>query len=121
MAPDGSSGKRRGGAGIPNIDSDKSTIRTYYGAGSDGIANKQTSPYISEMKRIAQAQWRYLDRAKQAVRHHRKPAIVFDADDTTLWTYDMEDGAMHFNFDPTLQNEWVQDQASRPRRRWSAS
>ena len=63
------------------------------------------------MKQIAQAQWRYLDRAKKdAVRHHRKPAIVFDADDTTLWTYDMEDAAMHFNFDPTLQNEWVQDQ-----------
>jgi predicted secreted acid phosphatase len=111
MAPDGSSGTREDGAGIPNIDSVKSTIRTYYGAGSDGIANKQTSPYISEMKRIAHSQWRYLDRAKKdAVRHHRRPAIVFDADDTTLWTYDMEDGAMHFNFDPTLQNEWVQDQ-----------
>ena len=35
---------------------------------------------------------------------------MFDADDTTLWTYDMEDAAMHFNFDPTLQNQWVQDQ-----------
>ena len=35
---------------------------------------------------------------------------MLDADDTTLWTYDMEDGAMHFNFDPALQNTWVQDQ-----------
>jgi predicted secreted acid phosphatase len=110
MQPDGSSGTREDGAGIPNIDSDKSTIRTYYGAGSDGIANKQSSPYISEMKRIAGSQWRYLaDAKKQAARHHRQPAIVFDADDTTLWTYDMEDGAMHFVFDPTVQNdEWVQ-------------
>jgi predicted secreted acid phosphatase len=111
MKPDGSSGLREDGAGIPNIDSVKNTIRAYYGAGSDGIANKETSPYISEMKRIAHAQWRYLDRAKKvAVKHHRKPAIVFDADDTTLWTYDMEDGAMHFVFDPVLQNKWVQDQ-----------
>ena len=38
-----------------------------------------------------------------------KPAVVFDADDTTLWTYDMEDAAMHFNFDPVLQDtQWVQ-------------
>jgi len=111
MQPDGSSGTTQDGAGIPNIDSVKSTIRTYYGAGSNGIADPDSSPYISEMKQIARSQWRYLDRArKQAVRHHRKPAIVFDADDTTLWTYDMEDAAMHFNFDPTLQNTWVQDQ-----------
>jgi predicted secreted acid phosphatase len=34
---------------------------------------------------------------------------VFDADDTTLWTYDMEDNAMHFNFDPVVQDtQWVQ-------------
>ena len=43
------------------------------------------------------------------VRHHEKPALVFDTDDTTLWTYDMEVAAMHFNFDPTLQNVWVQN------------
>ena len=112
MAPDGSSGTREDGEGIPNVDSVKNTIRAYYGAGSDGISNKTDSPYISEMKRIAHAQWRYLARAKKAaVKHHRKPAIVFDADDTTLWTYDMEDGAMHFVFDPKLQNdEWVQKQ-----------
>ena len=44
------------------------------------------------------------------VRHHEKPAIVFDADDTTLWTYDMEVGDMHFNFNPAEQDVWVQDQ-----------
>ena len=43
-----------------------------------------------------------------------KPAIVLDADDTTLWTYDMEDAAMHFNFDPALQDEWVQDKRFKP-------
>ncbi len=88
----------------------KSTIRTYYNA-IDGIANKTRSPYISEMKSIASSQWRYLDRVRrQAKKHHTRPAIVFDADDTTLWTYDMEDAAMHFNFDPALQDVWVQDQ-----------
>ena len=38
------------------------------------------------------------------------PAIVLDTDDTTLWTYDMEDAAMGFDFDPTLQNVYVQEQ-----------
>ena len=111
MAADGSSGQRAAGAAIPNIDSVKKTIRTYYGAGGDGIASKTDSPYLREMKQIVRAQWRYLDRAKkQAKRHHERPAIVFDADDTTLWTYDMEDAAMHFNFDLALQDQWVQGQ-----------
>ncbi len=114
MAPDGSSGSTEGGEGIPNIDSVKSTIRTYYGAtdtAHPGIADKTRSPYISEMRSIVRSQWRYLDRAgKQARKHHTRPAIVLDADDTTLWTYDMEDAAMKFNFDPVLQDVWVQDQ-----------
>jgi predicted secreted acid phosphatase len=115
MAPDGSSGTTESGAGIPNIDSVKSTIRTYYNAPSSGaktgIADKDKSPYITEMKSIARSQWRYLDRVQhQARKHHERPAIVFDADDTTLWTYDMEDAAMHFSFDPVLQDVWVQDQ-----------
>ena len=114
MAPDGSSGKTEGGEGIPNIDSVKSTIRTYYGAtdtAHPGIANKDTSPYISEMAAFA-AKWAPKLRASCAngVRHGIRPAVVFDADDTTLWTYDMEDGAMKFNFDPTLQNTWVQEE-----------
>ena len=109
MAADGSSGATKPGAGIPNIDSVKSTIRTYYNA-TNGIADKSRSPYISEMRSIARSQWRYLDRVqRQARKQHKRPAIVFDADDTTLWTYDMEDAAMHFNFDPALQDVWVQD------------
>ena len=45
----------------------------------------------------------------------KDPAVVLDADDTTLWTYDMEDGdpkaehrGMQFTFDPALQDIWVQ-------------
>ena len=104
MAPDGSSGLTVGGSHIPNIDSVKGTIRTYYNATSDGIANKTSSPYISEMHAIEAGTLSSLPSVDPAARK----AIVFDADDTTLWTYDMEDNAMHFNFDPVVQaNDWV--------------
>ena len=120
MRPDGTSGVTEGGEGIPNIDSVRSTIRTYYNAPKSGagvgIADKTGSPYISEMKQVAAdllgQEW--LRTAQKQThgqgRGHVKPAIVFDADDTTLWTYDMEDAAMGFNFDPKLQNTWVQEQ-----------
>ena len=39
MRPDGSQRRTQGGEGIPNIDSVKSTIRTYYDA-TDGIAEQ---------------------------------------------------------------------------------
>jgi len=111
MAPDGSSGLSVGGAGIPNIDSVKATVRAYYGASSAGIADKVSSPYITEMTRIEARQWRYLHHAKRVARKHgTRPAIVFDADDTTLWTYDMEDGDMHFYFTPAAQEPWVFEQ-----------
>ena len=112
MAPDGSSGLTEGGAGIPNIDSVKSTIRNFYGATDStkpGIANKTASPYISQMTAFSKT-WtdRLAKTCARVAKRGEKPAVVFDADDTTLWTYDMEDGAMKFNFNPTVQNnEWV--------------
>ncbi|QIG43992.1 hypothetical protein G5V58_15510 [Nocardioides anomalus] len=36
-----------------------------------------------------------------------QPALVFDADDTTLWNYDLEDGVMKFVFDPAKQQVWI--------------
>lgn len=111
MAADGSTGKTAVGAKIPNLDVVKKTIRTYYNASSDGIADKTTSPYITELKAIQSAQQAYLDSAYQQVTAAGKvPTIVVDVDDTTLWTYDMEDAAMHFNFDPALQDVWVKEQ-----------
>ncbi len=111
MKPDGTSGLRVGGEGIPNIDSDKRTIYTYYGDPGTGIADKSSSPYIAELDQIVQRQTRTLqsryDRAKRKGQH---PALVFDTDDTTLFTYDMEVAGMHFNFDPKLQDVYVQDQ-----------
>ena len=105
MQPDGTSGATEGGEGIPNIDSVKSTIRAYYNA-TNGIADKSSSPYITEMAQIEADALASLPAVDPAA----NKAVVFDADDTTLWTYDMEDGAMKFNFDPTLQATWVNDE-----------
>ncbi|WP_022907333.1 HAD family acid phosphatase [Curtobacterium sp. B18] len=111
MAADGSSGATQGGEGIPNIDSVKKTIATYYGDPGTGIANRTDSPYIREMRSIVDRQSAQLRRIHDAaVRRGEKPAIVLDADDTTLWTYDMEVADMHFVFDPARQDEWVQDE-----------
>ena len=110
MAADGSSGLTAKGKAIPNLDIVKSTVRTYYNA-TNGIADKTTSPYISELKALQDAQAAYLDQAYAATTAAGKvPAIVLDTDDTTLWTYDMEDAAMGFDFDPALQDVWVQEQ-----------
>jgi predicted secreted acid phosphatase len=109
MAPDGSSGLTQGGEGIPNIDSVKSTIATYYGDPGTGIANKTNSPYIREMRKDVSTQLpRVAAACFVAKKLHRNPAIVLDADDTTLMTYDMEVGDMHFNYNPTEQDVWVQ-------------
>lgn len=112
MLPDGSSGLTEGGEGIPNIDSVKATIRAYYHTTSSGISDKESSPYLSEIAGIvADNQDRLVNQCRREVRQGGHPAVVFDADDTTLWTYDMEDNAMHFNFDPVLQDTgWVQPQ-----------
>jgi predicted secreted acid phosphatase len=111
MAADGSSGATQGGEGIPNIDVVKKTIATYYGDPGTGIASKTTSPYLTEMASIVAKQSRSLESIyRTAIRQHKKPAIVFDADDTTLMTYDMEVADMHFTFSPAEQDVWVQDQ-----------
>jgi predicted secreted acid phosphatase len=111
MWPDGRSGATEGGEGVPNIDIVKSTIRTYYRA-TDGIADKDDSPYIEEMTALAAAETAEVSRAcHRRVRRGERPAAVFDADDTNLWTYDMEDHAMQFVFDPVVQDrDWVQPQ-----------
>ncbi|GMA23532.1 hypothetical protein GCM10025864_12910 [Luteimicrobium album] len=120
MAPDGSSGLTQGGEGIPNIDSVKKTIAAYYGDPGTGIADKTSSPYISEMEGIVGKELRKLPKLlADAKRHHEKPAIVLDSDDTTLWTYDMEVGDMKFVYSPAEQDVWVQGKD--PAKRFSAT
>src|SRR4051794_39210481 len=105
LNPDGTApAPAANGEAIPNIDSVKATIRAYYNASSAGIADKSSSPYITEMLSLEQEILAELPDPAPA----DNLAVVLDADDTTLWTYDMEDGAMHFNFDPNIQNDdWV--------------
>jgi predicted secreted acid phosphatase len=110
MKPDGSSGLTESGEGIPNIDSVKKTIYTYYGDPGTGIANKTSSPYISELKALeARQQQRLVAACRQGAARGTKPAVVLDADDTTLWTYDMEVADMKFVFNPARQDYWVQN------------
>ncbi|MBC9820622.1 HAD family acid phosphatase [Terrabacter sp. MAHUQ-38] len=109
MKPDGSSGLTEGGEGIPNIDSVKKTIATYYGDPGTGIADKTTSPYINELAALEHRNaQRLVSECRQGVRKGTRPAVVLDADDTTLWTYDMEVADMKFVFNPTRQDYWVQ-------------
>jgi hypothetical protein len=105
MKPDGSSGLTVGGENIPNSDIVKKTIATYYGDPGTGIANKQSSPYISEMNHIVATMTAALPAEyAKAQRSGKTPAVVLDTDDTMLETYDYEVGQMHFNFSPTLNN-----------------
>jgi predicted secreted acid phosphatase len=109
MLADGSTGATAtDGDALPNEGAVTSEIRAFYGA-TNGIASRTSSPYLSQMKALS-ARWtkRLVPSCRTAARHHRHPAVVFDVDDTMLWTYDMEDGAMKFAFDPALQNGWVQ-------------
>lgn len=103
---DGSSGLDTPGDKLVNWDIAKKTIRAYMNA-PKGIANKKESPYIHDVTRITEAaSVKIADICRAQVAAGKKPAAVFDADDTTLWTYDMEDSFMNFNFTVDKQNAW---------------
>lgn len=107
LAADGSTGKSASGEELVNWDVAKKTIRAYMNADSSGIANKVESPYITDVTAITTSRVAEFAKAcAAALDAGKKPAAVFDADDTTLWTYDMEDAFMHFSFTPAKQQEW---------------
>jgi predicted secreted acid phosphatase len=188
MKPDGSTGSAAGvdGDALPNEGNVVNLIRAYYKA-TGGIADKTSSPYISQLsslestwtpqivtacrtgaakvaaaqtalstitlrvaadtKAVAAATKAVASAEKKAKKAHghatkvahqrlkaaRKqlaeataalaadkrtaagvtipdsPAVVFDADDTTLWNYDLEDGAMGFNYTPATSASWIHD------------
>lgn len=110
MAPDGSSGLHSAGEAIPNIDFVQKTIYAYYGDTGNGIANTLSSPYTSELAALEAKQTpRVVSACRQEVRQGKKPTVVLDADDTTLWTDDMEVNDMLFVVDPVRQDCWVQN------------
>jgi len=95
------------GEDIPNVDSVKSTIRTYYNVpvvngGSTQIADKNDSPYITQVHAIEQQLLAKLPDSAPA-----DTALVFDTDDTLLWNYDYEDKGSNFNFDAASNAAWV--------------
>ncbi|SDU81981.1 LPXTG-motif cell wall anchor domain-containing protein [Arcanobacterium phocae] len=107
MKADGTTGDIASGEDIINWDVAKKTLRAYMNASKDGIADKNDSPYIRDVTAIASAAGDEVAKMCSAAKTAgKKPAAVFDSDDTTLWTYDMEDGAMNFAFTPTKQQAW---------------
>ena len=107
MKPDGSSGATKAGAAIPNIDSVKATIRTYYAATSDGIADKKKSPYITEITKLLNDQNAYLaQNAKAAPSRRSCSTSTTRRCGTTTW----RTGRCTSTTTPTVQNTWVQEQ-----------
>ncbi|MDP9800297.1 hypothetical protein J2S49_000373 [Arcanobacterium wilhelmae] len=103
---DGSTGLTASGEKLVNWDIAKKTIRAYMNA-PKGIADKNDSPYIRDVTAITErASAQIAAECRAQVAAGKKPAAVFDADDTTLWTYDMEDSFMNFNFSVDKQNAW---------------
>jgi hypothetical protein len=106
ITPNGSSGRTE--TAIPSLTAVKKTIATYYGDPGTGIADKKSSPYIDEMTDLLDAQTAKLQGIyDKAIAAGKKPAIVFDVDDTTLLTYDMEVGAYDYDFDRATKNRWI--------------
>jgi predicted secreted acid phosphatase len=69
-------------------------IDTYYGTApdADGVYQASpSSPYAQDLARMDKAARKYIDEAaRKAVRKHRRPAVVFDIDDTLLLSLDYE-------------------------------
>ncbi|MDP9800296.1 putative secreted acid phosphatase [Arcanobacterium wilhelmae] len=90
----------------------KATIRAYYNAHKNDagayVADKEKSPYLTEMAKVTQdASAKVAQACRAAVAEGKKPAITLDADDTTVWTYDMEE-AMEFSFTPQFQQAYLE-------------
>jgi hypothetical protein len=85
-----------------------STIAAYYGDPGTGKANRVDSPYVTEMTELLDPSdlQRLYD---AAIKRGEKPAMVFDVDDTTLMTYDMEVGVYDYDFVRSVKNSWVRN------------
>ncbi|MGH7717049.1 MAG: HAD family acid phosphatase, partial [Vulcanimicrobiaceae bacterium] len=75
------------GAQIPNLDTVKAEIRTYYGSGE----------WNREVTRVTDSAQRFVD--EQLAHHPHKPAVVLDIDDTALSDYGYE-VSHDFGYDP---------------------
>lgn len=91
-------------------------IDTYYGAAldSDGVYQASpTSPYAKDLARVDAAARRDIDKAAHQAHHHgRKPAVVFDIDDTLLLSFDYE-RKTNYTYNSTTWADYVA-KADRP-------
>ncbi|MFE1993362.1 HAD family acid phosphatase [Streptomyces parvulus] len=91
-------------------------IDTYYGTtlDADGVYQASPdSPYAADVARADAAVREQIDRAaRTAHRHHAKPAIVFDIDDTLLLSLDYEK-KNNYGYDGATWAAYV-DRADRP-------
>lgn len=91
-------------------------IDKYYGttADSNGVYQaSSTSEYAKDLARIDADAKRYIDRAARgAHRHHEKPAVVFDIDDTLLLSLDYEK-RYNYTYNSTTWADYV-NKADRP-------
>ncbi|OIJ62795.1 HAD family acid phosphatase [Streptomyces mangrovisoli] len=91
-------------------------IDTYYGTALDANGVYQassTSPYAKDLARIDAQARDYIDRAARTAKHqHKKPAVVFDIDDTLLLSLDYEK-RYNYTYNSATWAAYV-NQASRP-------
>ncbi|CAN5202587.1 hypothetical protein BH11ACT2_BH11ACT2_00750 [soil metagenome] len=82
---------------------DRAAIARYYGDPGTGVASRTDSPYIRAVSRIIARELPSVERA--CAQPHA--ALVLDVDDTTLATYDLYVGRMHYVNDTALRRAWV--------------
>lgn len=112
LAADGSTGlSAKKDTEFPNWDIARKTLRTYMGADSHGMVapeNVNNSPYAKNVYRVLNATTdKMVQACKSAKAAGKKPAAVFDADDTTLFTYSEQDGYMNISYTPQKQHEYL--------------
>ncbi|MGW2556733.1 HAD family acid phosphatase [Streptomyces sp. NPDC001635] len=91
-------------------------IDTYYGTTTDAAGVYQASPdspYAKDLAKIDAAAKSYIDKAAREDHHRgKKPAVVFDIDDTLLLSLDYEK-RYNYTYNATTWNDYV-DRADRP-------
>ncbi len=86
-----------------------SASHTYKGIGKVTIPAKN-GPYAQQMHRITARSADRLAAAKKNYQGSKKPAVVFDIDDTLVNTYDYTLSAQ-FGYDPAENQIWINDAA----------
>jgi HAD superfamily, subfamily IIIB (Acid phosphatase) len=106
---------------IPNVSTTESLIEAYYGTASKTYpapigtvtVPSKTSNYAHEVEGIESQAKHYLNHEYTVLQHEggsRKPAVIFDIDDTTLNTYDYEIFAQ-FGYTPASDALFVDNAA----------